>query len=101
MRILTLIAVLGAGFLMCQGCAGTGKAPPKDPRAIFSSFDLNREGRISRNEFMSQIRDHKMGEKLFNELDANGDGYISEAEAAAKPSLMEQASRLTEPPELR
>ncbi len=70
-------------------------------QAIFGSFDLNRDGRISRNEFLSQTRDRKMGEKLFTELDANGDGYLSPEEAAANPALMQQALKLTEPPELR
>lgn len=96
-----LIILLGAAVLMGQGCAGTPKAPPKDSQAILRSFDLNQDGRISRNEFISQIWDRKLGEKIFTELDANQDGYLSPEEAAAKPALMQEASKLTKPPELK
>ena len=57
--------------------------------------------RISRNEFISQIWDRKLGEKIFTESDANQDGYLSPAEAAAKPALMQEASKMAKPPELK
>ena len=101
MRLSTLLVLLGAVVLMGQGCAGTPKAPPKDSQAIFSSFDLNQDGRISRNEFSSQIWDRKLGEKIFTELDANQDSYLSPEEAAAKPALMQEAGKLTKAPELK
>ena len=101
MRLSTLIILLGATVLMWQGCAGTPKTPPKDSQAIFRSFDLNQDGRVSRNEFISQIWDRKLGEKIFNELDANHDGYLSPDEAVAKSPLMQEASGLTKPPELK
>lgn len=101
MRPSTLIVLLGVAVLIGQGCAATPKAPPKDSQAIFSSFDLNHDGRISRNEFISQIWDRKRGEKIFTELDANQDGYLSPDEAAAKPALMQEAGKLTKPPELK
>ena len=101
MRPSTLIVLLGAAVLMGPGCAGTPKAPPPDSQAIFKSFDLNRDGRISRNEFSSQIWDRKLGEKIFTELDANQDGYLSPDAAAAKPALLQEASKLTKPPELK
>ena len=101
MRLSTLIILLGATVLMWQGCAGTPKTPPKDSQAIFRSFDLNQDGRVSRNEFISQIWDRKVGEKIFTELDANQDGYLSPDEAAAKPALLQEASKLTKPPELK
>ncbi len=95
------LLILLAAISMGLGCAGTTKAPPQDSQAIFAGFDRNHDGRVSRNEFFSQIRDRKMAEKLFNELDANGDGYISPEEAAAQPALMQQAQKLTEPPQLK
>ncbi len=101
MRPATLIILLGAAVLMGQGCAGTPKAPAKDGQAIFRSFDLNQDGRISRNEFVSQVWDRKLGGKIFTELDANQDGYLSPEEAAAKPALMQEASKLAKPPELK
>ena len=101
MRPATLLVWLGAAVLMGPGCAGTPKAPPKDSQAIFRSFDLNQDGRVSRNEFISQIWDRKVGEKIFTELDANQDGYLSPEEAAAKPALLQEASKLTKPPELK
>ena len=101
MRPSTLIILLGAAVLLGHGCAGTPKAPAKDSQAIFSSFDLNRDGRISRNEFLSQIWDRKLGEKIFTELDANQDSYLSPEEAAAKPALMQEAGKLTKAPELK
>ncbi len=101
MRPAALIVLLGAVVLLAPGCAGTPKAPPQDSQAIFRSFDLNQDGRISRNEFISQIWDRKLGEKIFTELDANQDGYLSPAEAAAKPALMQEAGKITKPPELQ
>ncbi len=101
MRASTLIIALGTAALLCQACAGTPRAPQKDTQAIFRNFDLNRDGRISRNEFLSQIRDRKFGEQLFTDLDTNRDGYISPEEAAANPALMQTAGKMAEPPELR
>ena len=101
MSLATLIVLLGAAVLMGQGCAGTPKAPPKDSQAIFRGFDLNQDGRVSRNEFISQIWDRKLGGKIFTELDANQDGYLSPDEAAGKPALLQEASKLTKPPELK
>jgi Ca2+-binding EF-hand superfamily protein len=96
MRTATLIILVGASVLLTQGCAGS-KATRKDPQTVFSSFDVNQDGRLDQNEFFCRIKDRKIGQKLFNKLDANGDGYISKDEAAAQGSLMQQAGRLAEP----
>jgi hypothetical protein len=70
--------------------AGTApKTPtkvPKTPKGIFAAMDNNRDGRITKEEFMTFHMEFakNIHEVRFNQLDTNGDGMISKGEFSAR-----------------
>jgi Ca2+-binding EF-hand superfamily protein len=54
----------------------------KDVEVVFTSLDRNRDRKISRNEALVK----GSVSKRFDGIDADGDGYLSKREFAARPS---------------
>jgi hypothetical protein len=67
-------------------CAATADDLPvrstKDVEVVFQSLDRNRDAKISRSE--ATVKGSVS--KRFDGIDADGDGYLSKREFAARPS---------------
>jgi len=68
--------------------SGTEKAakPKKDPAAAFNNMDKNKDGKLSKEEFMANKKGPwaAQGEKAFAGKDKDGDGYLTMEEFTAK-----------------
>lgn len=68
---------------MAAGLVWTGSAPAADPqprvnkRVLFQTLDQNKDGRLSREEFLAMWRDRNAGLTLFRQLDVDRDGYLT------------------------
>ena len=62
------------------------KKPKKDPAAIFQSLDKNKDGKVSKEEFMANKTGDwaAQGEKAFAGKDKDGDGSLTLEEFSAK-----------------
>jgi len=73
------VAVLGLAFL--TSCGGTpGKTKPhKGSHVHFEGWDTNDDGRLSYAEFSksSLAKKSSSPRTTFNQIDRNGDGYVS------------------------
>jgi hypothetical protein len=88
-RILAMTAVLAAVALPALAQPADGAPPagagagPRDPAARFAAMDTNKDGTISKDEWVAAGR----REQGFDRIDANHDGKITPEEmAAARPA---------------
>ena len=83
------------GKMGAMGNMGAMGGMHRDPAAAFDRIDANRDGMISRAEFVQAhaMREQKMGEmkgmsgmagRIFEKADANHDGRVTQAEAQAE-----------------
>ena len=85
-----LAGVMGSGVAMADHHGGGGmpgdmhgdRVPP-----MFSQFDKNNDGRISRDEAREGT------DRMFNEIDTNKDGFISKEEMQAHHKAMHDKFR--------
>lgn len=79
---LALPTVLLASSLFLGACA-TREAAPTSVEALFVAADVERDGKVSRDEFVDFLI-----EDAFVRYDRNGDGYVDlvEAEAVGAPA---------------
>jgi Ca2+-binding EF-hand superfamily protein len=74
----SLIVTLLATCLIWAGSAPAESTRPlAKKRALFKTLDKNKDGRLSRAEFMAMWRNRTPGLKLFRRLDANRNGYLT------------------------
>jgi hypothetical protein len=89
---LIILTVIFSGYIFAQTrpAPREGQGAGKDPRMeqgidmMFQDMDTNRDGKISRDEFMAYQ------EKQFKRLDANGKGYITKDDVRADMEKMRQ-----------
>ena len=77
---------LGAIIAMQSQQSDAGNRVAARAQVVFSEFDTNNDGQISKSEFESAFgsgADMSKVDGLFNALDADGDGAISQAELTA------------------
>jgi Ca2+-binding EF-hand superfamily protein len=79
--------ILLAGAAVLALAATTAQAQAPDPAAIFAQFDTNKDGGISKEEFVAAGRP----EARFAAVDANGDGKIDQAELTTAIQRMQQS----------
>jgi Ca2+-binding EF-hand superfamily protein len=63
--------------------------PPKDQKSYLDTLDSNRDGRLSKSEWIVKMSTN------FDKLDGNKDGSIDDAELAADRARSEAAARMT------
>lgn len=49
----------------------------------FAAMDSDKDGKVSKKEFVAMQKDATKGEARFNQLDTNKDGFLSQEEFAA------------------
>ncbi len=64
------MAVGGLGV----GCAKKQDAGSRD--AVFMKYDINRNGSITKEEFVSQWRNKQKAETAWQQIDTKGNGYV-------------------------
>ena len=83
MRRLRLVVLVGlvalffiAGVAFAQGKGGQG-APRSGCQDRFDSLDTNKDGQVSKEEFLVAPHQRGNAEQMFKTMDVNGRGYIT------------------------
>ena len=77
------MVILGVGLLLLSGISwGQEKKGETllNPQALFDLLDQDRDGKISRPEYLKVWKDQAKGEKAFRQLDLNSDGFLNREE---------------------
>jgi len=83
------IGLLLAGAAMGQDLAPQGdkkEAPERAPRRPMAELDTDKDGKVSKQEFLAGPRakaNPEMAEKLFERMDSDKDGFLSEKDKPA------------------
>lgn len=83
MRVVKFVAMatfvmVFAGTLLLPFAANAGKA--KEPEAVFLSLDVDKDGKITKSEFLALYKNKARGERVFKVYDKDGNGYIVKQE---------------------
>lgn len=71
-----------AGMAFGQG-NGSQSSPKFGCQTRFHQLDTNHDGKLTKGEFMAFPHWRSNPEKVFNSMDVNGQGYVTEAEFCA------------------
>jgi hypothetical protein len=77
--LMTVLFIAGMAFAQGggQGKGGQGAAPMMGCQQRFDAMDTNKDGQVSKDEFLAAP--HHMGnaEQMFKAMDVNGRGYLT------------------------
>jgi hypothetical protein len=80
--LMTVFFIAGIAFAQSggQGKGGQGAAPMMGCQQRFESMDTNKDGQVTKDEFLAAS--HHMGnpEQMFKTMDVNGRGYLTKDE---------------------
>jgi Ca2+-binding EF-hand superfamily protein len=82
-----------AALALCLGLtlsAAPGLAETTQKAVTAKKMDLNKDGEVSKKEFLKPWTDKKAGEEAFKRLDANGDGKITSADLMGQFQAMDK-----------
>ncbi len=82
MKMHAKMLFLCAGLVVATGlgCAGKGGLS-----SGASTLDVDKDGKISRSEFLARYQAKDKAQTLFNRLDASGDGFLDRDETGSYP----------------
>lgn len=83
----TISAAVMLTMTLGLGVAVASDSKP-DPEAVFAEIDANKDGKISKEEFVKVYDDKVVAERQFIVFDKNGDGYIVKEEYTMKVTPM-------------
>lgn len=90
-QLLTAVLIITSAASASLAQDGTNdaakpKKPKKDPAAVFQGLDKNKDGKVSKDEFMANKKGEwaAQGEKNFAGKDKDSDGYLTIEEFTAK-----------------
>jgi len=66
-----------AGLTFAQGQGGQGAAPRLGCQDRFDAMDTNKDGKVTKEEFMAAPHGKGYPEQMFNAMDVKGQGYIT------------------------
>lgn len=82
MKLHTKMLFMSAALIVATGlgCAGKGGLSKGA-----SALDADKDGKISRSEFLARYQAKDKAKTLFNRLDASGDGFLDRDETGSYP----------------
>jgi Ca2+-binding EF-hand superfamily protein len=82
MKLHTKMLFFSAALIVATGlgCAGKGGLS-----AGAATLDADKDGKISRSEFLARYQAKDKAQTLFNRLDASGDGFLDRDETGSYP----------------
>ena len=97
---IALVFMLAA--LMMAGCATPQvKQAQAEKGALCSVLDTNRDGKISKEEFLAKTSDKNKGLEVFQKCDAGNKGYLTYDEIWSQRMLLPPELTITMPPLVR
>jgi hypothetical protein len=95
---IVLVLALGLAALWLAGCATTEtKKPKSDKEALCSVLDTNKDGKITKEEFMARTSDKAKGLEVFEKCDTQKKGYLSYDEFWAQRLMFPPSLWVTTP----
>ena len=97
---IALVFMLAA--LLMAGCATPqDKQAQAEKDALCSALDTNRDGKISKEEFMARVTDKNKGLEVFQKCDVGNKGHLTYDEIWSQRMLLPPEITMTPPPTLR
>ena len=80
--LLTVLFIAGYALAQggSQGKGGQGAAPMMGCQQRFDSMDTNKDGQVSKDEFLAAPHQRDNPEQMFKAMDVNGRGYLTRDE---------------------
>jgi hypothetical protein len=80
--LVTVFFIAGMAFAQGggQGKGGQGAAPMMGCQQRFDSLDTDKDGKVTKDEFMKAPHQRGYPEQMFKTMDANGDGSLTKDE---------------------
>ena len=95
--IIALATLLAA--LLMAGCATTeDKKAQADHDALCSVLDTNKDGKVTKEEFMAQTSDKAKGLEVFEKCDTGKKGYLTYDEIGPQRMMLPPELIITTPP---
>jgi len=79
--------------LLVPSLAPAAGKKAQDPEAVFMAMDTDKDGKISKAEFLAFYKNKVRAEKMFVVYDQNGDGYIVKEEYVATAQKLKDAKK--------
>jgi hypothetical protein len=80
--LVTVFFIVNIAFV--QGCGqdngSQGAAPMMGCQQRFDAMDTNKDGKVSKDEFLAAPHQRDNPEQMFKAMDVNGDGYLTRDE---------------------
>jgi hypothetical protein len=88
--------------LLMVGCATPqDKQAQTDRDALCSVLDTNKDGKITKEEFMARTNDKAKGLEVFEKCDTGKKGYLTYDEIGSQRMMLPQTLIITTPPVVR
>ena len=94
--------IIAALLVSASLAVAADKSDKKDPGAMFTSLDSNKDGSVSKEEYLASKKAQKdsgKATKRFERTDANKDGKLSKEEFGASEEKKEPAAAAPAKPE--
>jgi Ca2+-binding EF-hand superfamily protein len=96
---LVFLPVLAA--LVMVGCATTQETKMSaEDRALCAALDTNKDGKITKEEFMARTNDKEKGLKVFQKCDTGNKGHLTYDEISSQRWMLPPELTITTPPVL-
>jgi Ca2+-binding EF-hand superfamily protein len=97
-----IVLALGLAALLLGGCAtAEDKKAAADRDALCSVLDTNKDGKISKEEFMARTSDKAKGLEVFEKCDNGKKGYLTYDEFWTQRMMFPPELLITTPPLVR